>query len=61
MDIAPDAPALDPLRDRIQIIRGDITLMDDVVEALTLSKPDRVLTSRTPWVRPSATPTPRCG
>jgi len=43
MDIAPDAPALDPLRDRIQIIRGDITLMDDVVEALTLSKPDRVL------------------
>ena len=43
MDIAPDAPSLEPLRDRIQIIRGDITLMDDVVEALTLSKPDRVL------------------
>ena len=43
MDIAPDAPVLDPLRDRIQIMRGDITLMDDVVEALTLSKPDRVL------------------
>ena len=43
MDIAPDAPALDPLRDRVTITRGDITLMDDVVEALTLSKPDRVL------------------
>ena len=43
MDIAPDAPALDPLRDRIQIMRGDITLMDDVVEALVASKPDRVL------------------
>ncbi len=43
MDIAPDAPSLEPLRDRIQITRGDITLMDDVVEALTLSKPDRVL------------------
>ena len=43
MDIAPDAPSLEPLRDRMQIIRGDITLMDDVVEALTLSKPDRVL------------------
>ena len=43
MDIAPDAPSLEPLRDRIQIMRGDITLMDDVVEALTLSKPDRVL------------------
>ena len=43
MDIAPDAPSLDPLRDQIQIVRGDITLMDDVVEALTLSKPDRIL------------------
>ena len=43
MDIAPDAPALDPLRDRIQVMRGDITLMDDVVEALVSSKPDRVL------------------
>ncbi|MCY3602664.1 MAG: NAD(P)-dependent oxidoreductase [Chloroflexi bacterium] len=43
MDIAPNAPALDPLRDRIQITRGDITLMDDVVEALTLTKPDRIL------------------
>ena len=43
MDIAPDAPALDPLRDRIQIMRGDITLMDDVFEALVSSKPDRVL------------------
>lgn len=43
MDIAPDAPALDPLRDRVTVTRGDITLMDDVVEALTLSKPDRVL------------------
>ena len=43
MDIAPDAPALDPLRDRIRLMRGDITLMDDVVEALVASKPDRVL------------------
>ena len=43
MDIAPEAPALDPLRDRVQITRGDITLMDDVVEALTLGRPDRVL------------------
>ena len=43
MDIAPNAPALDPLRDRVTITHGDITLMDDVIEALTLSKPDRVL------------------
>ena len=43
MDIAPNAPALDPLRDQIRITHGDITLMDDVVEALAGSKPDRVL------------------
>ena len=43
MDIAPNAPALDPLRDQIRIVHGDITLMDDVVEALAESKPDRVL------------------
>ncbi len=43
MDIAPDAPALDELRDRVEITRGDITLMDDVTEAMALSKPDRVL------------------
>ena len=43
MDIAPDSPALDPLRDRIPITRGDITLMDDVLEAITLSRPDRIL------------------
>ena len=43
MDIAPGAPSLDPLRDRVAITRGDITLMDDVVEALVASKPDRVL------------------
>ena len=43
MDIFPNAPALDPLRDQIQITHGDITLVDDVVEALALSKPDRVI------------------
>lgn len=43
MDIAPNAPALDPLRDQITISHGDITLMDDVIEALAQSNPDRVL------------------
>ena len=43
MDIAPDAPSLEELRDRVEITRGDITLMDDVTEAMALSKPDRVL------------------
>jgi len=43
MDIAPTAPALDPLRDRITIVPGDITLMDDVMKAMAGSQPDRVL------------------
>jgi len=43
MDIAPDSPALEPLRDQVSIGRGDITLMDDVLEAITLSRPDRIL------------------
>ena len=43
MDIAPDSPPLASLRDRIGIARGDITLMDDVMEAMAQSKPDRVL------------------
>ena len=43
MDIAPDAPLLEPLRDQVTITRGDITLMDDVTEAITLSRPDRIL------------------
>ncbi len=43
MDINPNAAALDPLRDQVEITHGDVTLMDDVVEALAASKPDRVL------------------
>ena len=43
MDIAPDSPALADLRDRVEIVRGDITLMDDVMEAMAQSQPDRVL------------------
>ena len=43
MDINPAAPALDPLRDQVSITHGDVTLMDDVVEALSDAKPDRVL------------------
>jgi nucleoside-diphosphate-sugar epimerase len=43
MDIAPESPQLEPIRDRVAITRGDVTLMDDVIEAMTLSRPDRVL------------------
>ena len=43
MDIAPGSPSLEGLRDSIEIVRGDITLMDDVMEAMALSPPDRVL------------------
>ncbi|HET8943283.1 MAG TPA: NAD(P)-dependent oxidoreductase [Dehalococcoidia bacterium] len=43
MDINPNAPSLADLKDRIQVHRGDITLMDDVVRAMTETKPDRVL------------------
>ena len=43
MDVAPDSPLLEPIRDRIDITRGDVTLMDDVMEAMVLSQPDRVL------------------
>ena len=43
MDLAPESPQLEGIRDRVSITRGDITLMDDVVEAMTISQPDRVL------------------
>jgi nucleoside-diphosphate-sugar epimerase len=43
MDINPNAPSLADLKDRIQVHRGDITLMDDVVRVMTEVKPDRVL------------------
>ena len=43
MDINPNAPVLDPLRDKVEIMHGDITVMGDVVEALVAAKPDRVL------------------
>jgi nucleoside-diphosphate-sugar epimerase len=43
MDINPNAPSIADLRDQIHVSRGDVTLMDDVVRAMTEAKPDRVL------------------
>ena len=43
MDISPQAPALASLQGRIQMSRGDVTLMDDVVRVMLEVKPDRVL------------------
>ncbi|MBV9324851.1 MAG: NAD(P)-dependent oxidoreductase [Chloroflexi bacterium] len=43
-DINPALPAYDQdFQSRVQILRGDITLMDDVVEAMLTVKPDHVL------------------
>jgi nucleoside-diphosphate-sugar epimerase len=43
-DINPNLPAYDAdLAPKVQIFRGDITLMDDVVEALLAYRPDHVL------------------
>jgi nucleoside-diphosphate-sugar epimerase len=43
-DINPNLPAYDAdLQDKVQVFRGDITLMDDVVETMLAVKPDHVL------------------
>ena len=43
VDVNTNSPTIAPLRDRIQVLRGDITVFDDVVKALVETKPDRVL------------------
>ena len=43
MDISPESDQLESIRDQIKITHGDITLMDDLIEVMTLSQPDRVL------------------
>jgi nucleoside-diphosphate-sugar epimerase len=43
-DINPNLPAYDAdLQGKVQVFRGDITLMDDVVETMLAVKPDHVL------------------
>ena len=43
MDLNPNSPLLTDLKDKVQLSRGDVTQMDDVVEAVLTSKPDRIL------------------
>jgi nucleoside-diphosphate-sugar epimerase len=43
MDVNIDAPSIVHLKERIQLSRGDITLMDDVIKAMIDAKPDRVV------------------
>ena len=43
MDVNPSSPSIDGVRDRVQVLRGDITLMDDVVRTMMETKPERVL------------------
>jgi nucleoside-diphosphate-sugar epimerase len=43
-DINPNLPAYDAdLVDKVQVFRGDITLMDDVIETMLAVKPDHVV------------------
>jgi nucleoside-diphosphate-sugar epimerase len=43
MDVNTNAASIADVRDRIDLFRGDITLMDDVMHAMLDSRPDRVL------------------
>jgi nucleoside-diphosphate-sugar epimerase len=43
MDVNTNAPSVADIRDRIQLTRGDITLFDDVLEAMVDFRPDRVI------------------
>jgi nucleoside-diphosphate-sugar epimerase len=43
MDVNPNAPSVADLQGRIQMYRGDITLMDDTIKVMSEVKPDRVL------------------
>jgi nucleoside-diphosphate-sugar epimerase len=43
MDINTNSPMLEPLKQRIEVMRGDVTLFDDVIDAVIQTKPDRIL------------------
>src|ERR1043165_5283407 len=43
MDINPSSPSLDELRGRIEVSRGGVTLLADVMRSMIDAKPDRVL------------------
>lgn len=43
VDVNPRSPTIDGLRDRITVTYGDVTVFSDVLEAMVVSKPDRVL------------------
>jgi nucleoside-diphosphate-sugar epimerase len=43
MDVNPNSPTIASLRDRLQVLRGDITLMDDVVRVMLEARPERVI------------------
>jgi nucleoside-diphosphate-sugar epimerase len=43
MDVNPNSPTIAGLKGRIEVSRGDVTLMDDVARAMVQTSPDRVL------------------
>jgi nucleoside-diphosphate-sugar epimerase len=42
-DVNPRSPTIDAIRDKIEVAHGDVTVFEDVMEAMIKSKPDRVL------------------
>ena len=43
MDINPGAVSFAGMEDRVRVIRGDITQFEDVVHAISLAEPDRII------------------
>ncbi|HEY7467397.1 MAG TPA: NAD(P)-dependent oxidoreductase, partial [Dehalococcoidia bacterium] len=43
MDINTSSPMLEPLKGQVEVMRGDVTLFDDVIDAVIQTKPDRII------------------
>jgi nucleoside-diphosphate-sugar epimerase len=43
MDINTSSPMLEPLKGQVEVMRGDVTLFDDVIDAIIQTKPDRII------------------
>ena len=43
MDINPDAASFAGMEDQVRVIRGDITQFEDVVHAISVAEPDRII------------------
>ena len=43
MDINPGAASFAGLEDQVRVIRGDVTQFEDIVHAITVAEPDRII------------------